>query len=259
LFVAAILAVAVAGGCGRSEHSAESAPVAVVGGQPITRGLLDHYVKAHTGAEASSLDPTLEQHLLADLRRIVAAAVRADIKSNPELEEELALQRLLYLAKAAATKAGVYEVPGEADLLAEYERFRATLPASEYHVAHILVPTENAAMAVILRLQSGGDFAVVAYRSSADDSRSRGGDLGWIAPGKLPAAFTNAVRSLRPGSFTPRPVQTPYGWHVIKLLETRAAQVPPLEQVRAQLAVNLQEARYRKFLDDSLAATGEAR
>ncbi len=196
LFVAAILAVA--GGCGRSEHSAESAPVAVVGGQPITRGLLDHYVKAHTGAEASSLDPTLEQNLLADLKRIVAAAVRADIKSNPELEEELALQRLLYLAKAAATKAGVYEVPGEAELRAEYERFRATLPASEYHVAHILVPTENAAMAVILRLQSGGDFAVVAYRSSADDSRSRGGDLGWIAPGKLPAPFTNAVWSLRP-------------------------------------------------------------
>ena len=112
--------------------------------------------------------------------------------------------------------------------------------------------TENAANLLLVKLQSGTDFAKLARTESADDSRSRGGDFGWIAPGKLPVAFTDAVKSLKPNQTTQKPVHTPYGWHLINLLETRAASAPPFDQVKAQLAANLQQERYQKVLDDSL-------
>jgi len=91
---------------------------------------------------------------------------------------------------------------------------------------------------------------------SADDSKSRGGDLGWIAPGKLPAEFTGALRDLKAGQLAPKPVHTIYGWHLIKLIETRVATAPPFDQVKAQLATTLQQERYGKFLAGSLGAAG---
>jgi peptidyl-prolyl cis-trans isomerase C len=91
----------------------------------------------------------------------------------------------------------------------------------DYHVAHILVATQSTADALIAKLQSGAHFATLAREASADESKTRGGDLGWIAPGKLPAEFTDAVRPLEPGLFTAHPLHTAYGWH--KLMQIRPA------------------------------------
>jgi peptidyl-prolyl cis-trans isomerase C len=118
-------------------------------------------------------------------------------------------------------------------------------------VAHILVATEEAARGLVTKLEAHADFGKLAAKESADDSRTRGGDVGWIAPGKLSVAFTDAVASLKPGQVTHEPVHTPYGWHVIKLLEARPSNVPPFEQVRAQLAENLIQERNRRFLQNA--------
>ncbi len=114
--------------------------------------------------------------------------------------------------------------------------------------------TESAANLLLVKLQSGTDLVKLARTESADDSKSRGGDLGWIAPGKLPTAFTDAIKPLKPNQYTQKPVHTPYGWHLIKLLETRPAAAPPFDQVNARLAANLQQERYQKFLTDRLTA-----
>src|ERR1700694_4791550 len=83
--------------------------------------------------------------------------------------------------------------------------------------------------------------------------------LGWIAPGQLPVAFIDTVKSLKAGQFTTMPVQTPYGWHLIKLLDTRSASAPAFDQVKAQLAANLQQERCQNFLDSSLKAAESSR
>jgi len=140
----------------------------------------------------------------------------------------------------------------DVELHQAYDAYVTSLPASEYHVAHILVATQNAASLLLVRLQSGANFARLAREQSADDSKVRGGDLGWIAPGKLPTAFTDAVKSLKPGQFTDRPVHTTYGWHLINLLDTRSASAPQFDQVKAQLAENIRDNRYQRFLADSL-------
>jgi peptidyl-prolyl cis-trans isomerase C len=115
-------------------------------------------------------------------------------------------------------------------------------------VAHILVPTEAGAVRVIRKLNDGAGFAALAKAESADDSRSRGGEIGWVNSGTLPKSFTDAAAALEPGQYTTRPVKTPYGWHVIRLLERRAASAPPLENIRAQLIANLQREKYQAFL-----------
>jgi len=85
-----------------------------------------------------------------------------------------------------------------------------------------------------------------------DATRNRGGDLGWVPISHYPPAFANAVLQLKVGEYTHQPVQTPYGWHVIRLLEIRTLDAPPLESVRARLIANIKVERYKKFLDDSV-------
>jgi peptidyl-prolyl cis-trans isomerase C len=241
-------------GCDRhSGEPASSAPMTSVAGEPISQDLFNYYVQQKSGIAPDKVGPALKASLLQDLEQLKAAAVAEESQANADIKEALELQRIELLAHAGATAAGVYAPLSDAELKAEYDRFVASLPAQEFHVAHILVAAEPAAQLIITKLQGGADFARLAGEQSADDSKSRGGDLGWIAPGKLPVDFTNAVQGLKPGQINAHPVHTIYGWHVIKLLETRPAAAPPIEQVKAQLAVNIQQARYKHFLELALA------
>jgi peptidyl-prolyl cis-trans isomerase C len=239
--------------CGRQTNVSSNPPVATVGTQNISQGLFDYFVSQHTGVTADKADPALKASLLQDLEQLKAAAVAEESKADADTKEALELQRIELLAHAGAVAAGVFAPPSDVELHAEYDRFATSLPTKEFHVAHILVATEPTAQVLIAKLQAGADFAKLASEQSADDSKVRGGDLGWIAPGKLPVDFTNAVQALNPGQITTRPVHTIYGWHVIKLLEARPATAPPFEQVKAQLGVNLQQARYKQFLELALA------
>jgi peptidyl-prolyl cis-trans isomerase C len=220
--------------------------------QRISQGLLDYYVTQKTGIAADKIDPKIKASLLQALEQLKAAAVAEESRADPTIQEELELQRIELLAHAGAVTAGVFAPQSDEDLKSEYDRFVAGLAAKEFHVAHILVATESLAAILITRLQGGADFAKLAREQSADDSKVRGGDIGWIAPGKLPVELTNAAEALKPGQITTRPVHTIYGWHVIKLLEVRAATPQSFEQVKAQLAANLQQTRYRQFLESAL-------
>jgi peptidyl-prolyl cis-trans isomerase C len=246
-----VMCLLVTFGCG-SPKPAAPPTVATISGRPISQALFDHYIKAKSGATPDKVSSELKQSLLADLTRLKAAAIAGESTATSDIEQQIELQRLETLAHSAANAAGVFATPSDANLNAAYDKFAASLPSIEYHVAHILVATESIASVLTTRLQAGQDFAKLAKDESADNTKTHGGDLGWIAPGKLPAAFTNAVQSLKVNEFTTKPVHTPYGWHIIKLLETRPGTAPPFDQVKAQLAENLQQERYQKFLDDSL-------
>jgi peptidyl-prolyl cis-trans isomerase C len=226
--------------------------VAVVAGRPISQDLYDYYVRSMGGATGRSLSPEAKRALLVKLEQLEAAAIVGEKAATVEVTQKLELQRLETLAHFAATEHGVFAEPSEAQLRQAYDDWRATLPASEFHVAHILTATESAASVVINRLRAGQDFGKIAQEQSADDSKTRGGDLGWIAPGRLPEEFMAAVQALKVGGFTSKPIHTRYGWHVIKLLEKRAGFASPFESVKAQLAQSLQQSAYQSFLEDSL-------
>ncbi len=106
----------------------------------------------------------------------------------------------------------------------------------EIHVRHILVKSKSEAQGIIEKLSGGADFAALAREASMGPSRAKGGDLGYMEREEMVAPFADAAFGLRTGRFTPMPIQTRFGWHVIKLEGRRAATTPSFEELRPQLA-----------------------
>ena len=243
VFLAALLIA----GCAEAP-SGEDIVIARTGDREITNGLFAAYTQQVARGKPEQLDAVYRAQLLQQLVQLTKAAENEAALKDRDTGYSLELQRLDLLAKAGATRAGIFALPTEAELQQAYDAFVKSQPAAEFHVAHILVPTETIALGLVRRLGEGANFAALAKTESADDSRARGGDLGWVRPGRLPKPFTEAVASLKQGEYTRQPVKTRYGWHVIRVLETRPAVVPSLADVRAQLVVNLHQQRYAAFL-----------
>ena len=137
----------------------------------------------------------------------------------------------------------------EADTKAAYEEYKKELGDKEYSARHILVKTEAEAKDVLAQLKKGDDFAKVAKEKSLDPgSKEKGGDLGWFSPAGMVKPFSDAVTSLKKGETTSAPVQTQFGWHIIKLVDTRAAQVPSYDKVKDGLERTLQQRKLEKMM-----------
>lgn len=104
----------------------------------------------------------------------------------------------------------------------------------EYRASHILVETQEEAREIRSDLEGGADFAATAREKSNGPSGPRGGDLGWFGAGQMVPAFEAAVIALQPGEVS-EPIETQFGWHVIKLHEVRQKEAPELEEVRAEI------------------------
>jgi peptidyl-prolyl cis-trans isomerase C len=119
---------------------------------------------------------------------------------------------------------------------ARYQKDVAGKPGEEeVHARHILVPSEAQAKKIIADLNGGADFIALAKANSTDPAAASGGDLGFFKAGDMLPEFSVAAFALKPGEFTQTPVQTRYGWHVIKLEERRNQPAPTYEQAHDEL------------------------
>nr|WP_309502702.1 peptidylprolyl isomerase [uncultured Roseovarius sp.] len=123
---------------------------------------------------------------------------------------------------------------------------------TEYKAAHILVETEEEAAALVAQLKDGANFAELAKEHSTGPSGPSGGELGWFSAGMMVEPFQDAVEALEAGGISD-PVQTQFGWHVIRLNETRIKDRPDLEEVRPELEEELQQAAMTAHLEQLLA------
>ncbi|MEM9909654.1 MAG: peptidylprolyl isomerase [Pseudomonadota bacterium] len=143
--------------------------------------------------------------------------------------------------------------PSETELLELYDaEYPPDMDAKEYRASHILVETEDEAIQLITSLASGGDFAELAREFSTGPSGESGGDLGWFAEGDMVEPFFDAVEALSPGGVS-APVQTQFGWHVIRLAETRQQERPELETVQPEL----EQIHRQNSIDSYVAALRE--
>ena len=127
----------------------------------------------------------------------------------------------------------------------------------EYKVKHILVEKEDEAKDVIAQLQKGGKFDELAKARSKDPgSKDRGGDLDWNAPGGFVKPFSDAMIATPKGKFTPQPVQTQFGYHVILVEDVREAKIPPFDEVKPQLQQRAQAAYLDKYFKELRAKGG---
>ena len=129
----------------------------------------------------------------------------------------------------------------EADLQAAYDaRFADIVPEAEYNASHILVETEEEAIEIRTMIDDGADFAETAVEKSTGPSGPSGGDLGWFGLGMMVPAFEEAVLTLDAGEVS-APVQTQFGWHIVKLNETRETPLPTLDDLRVELTTGIQQ------------------
>jgi peptidyl-prolyl cis-trans isomerase C len=228
--------------------------VAVVNGQEITLG---HMISTRESLPAQYQE--LEDAVLFDgiLEQLIQqTALAEEGESNLTKRDLLALenQRRTYLAGAVLDKSADSAVTEEALNAAYDAKFAAAEPSKEFSAAHILVETEEEAKALKAELDGGADFAALAKDKSTGPSGPNGGDLGWFGLGMMVKPFEDAVLALEPGQVSD-PIQTQFGWHVIKLNETRMAEIPSLDDSRAELEGDLRskavEARVVSLTDNA--------
>jgi peptidyl-prolyl cis-trans isomerase C len=139
----------------------------------------------------------------------------------------------------------------DADIKAEYDRFIASNSGTEYRARHILVDKEDVAKSIIAGIKKGQKFEDIAKKQSKDPgSGAKGGDLDWASPGNFVKEFSEAMTSLKKGQMTENPVKSQFGFHIIRLDDVRQAQVPKFEDVKPQIAQQLQQGRMNGYQQD---------
>jgi peptidyl-prolyl cis-trans isomerase C len=238
---------------GSGAKSATDAVAATVNGVPISQATVERM--ARQGANSGHADsPEARKAILErlTLQSVIAQeAVKEGLDRSLDVTEQLDAIRQAVLANAYVQDF-IKKHPVTDDVLqAEYERMKTTMVGTEYKVRHILVEKEADAKDIIAKLKKDpGAFAQLAKEKSKDEgSRANGGELGWFDPRRMVPEFGAAVAKLEKGKFTTEPVKTQFGYHVILLEDSRPIQAPPLEQVKPQLAQQLQQQEVIKQMD----------
>jgi peptidyl-prolyl cis-trans isomerase C len=243
------------GAAASSTTASAEKPLATVNGTPISKDMFEYYSKATTNKASAELTPDQRSQLLDNLVRgqvVAEQAVKDGVDKSNETSAQLSLARLQILEQADIENYLKDKKATDADLKAEYDAQVAAMPKTEYHARHILVKDEDTAKKIIEQLKKGAKFEDLASKDSIDSSKTQGGDLGWFSPSNMVKPFADAVVALKKGETTQTPVQSQFGWHVIKLEDTRDTPVPPFDQVKSQVENIVQQKKFKAYTDDLL-------
>ena len=185
-------------------------------------------------------------------RELLAREARKkNLQNNAEVKQQMDLAAQTVLVRAYVSEWVRNNPIPDAELRKEYDAIKTQIGDKEYKVAHILVEKEDEAKQIVTELQKGAKFDEIAKARSKDPgSKDRGGDLDWNAPANFVKPFGDAMVKTEKGKFTPQPVQTQFGWHVIRVDDVRDAKVPPFEEVKPQLSQRMQAQWLDRYLRD---------
>jgi len=250
---ASLLALGACNPAKDANQAAKGPAAATVNGTAISQRTVDTIAKQ--GASAGRPDTPESRMAIIDqlaLQMVVAEeAIKKGLDKAPEVAEQIDAMKQSVLANAYV-RDFIKNNPVTDDMVkAEYDRIKARVTGSEYKARHILVDKESEAKDIIARLRKEpGAFAKLAMEKSKDPgSKAAGGDLGWFDPREMVPEFGAAVSKLEKGKFTQEPVKTQFGYHVMLLEDTRPIAPPPLDEVKTQLAQQLQQQNLTKQLD----------
>lgn len=215
---------------------------AVVNNKAIPKAKVDEFVQAMVTQgrpDTPELRAMVRDELIA--REIfVQEAEKQGLGRKPEVQRQLENVKQDLLIRAFLSEYIKKNPIKEDDLKAEYERFKKQSGDKEYKARHILVEKEDDAKSIIEQLKKGAKFEDLAKQSKDTGSAQKGGDLDWNAPSTFVKPFSDAMVKLAKGKFTETPVQSQFGYHVIRLDDSRDTQPPPYEQVKPQIKQELE-------------------
>ena len=226
--------------------------IAVVNGKAIPSSRADAVVKQVVAQGQQPDTPQLREMVKKDLiarEVMMQEAIKRGFDKDATVKAQLENVRQSLVVNALAKEYIAKNPITDADMKAEYDRFKAQAGDKEYHVRHILVETEAEAKTVITKLKGGAKFEDLAKTSKDAGTANNGGDLDWATPSSFPKPFSDAFVGLKKGEVSAAPVQTPNGFHVIKLDDTRAAKLPTFEEVKPQIAEAMAQKKLMAYQD----------
>lgn len=232
---------------------AQGGALAKVNGVTIPQSRADILIK-EMAAQGRPDTPQMRDAIRQELinREIVAQeAIKKGLHKRPEVATQIDIQRQAVLINAYLQDYLKAHPVSEDEVKKEYERVKASTGAREYKVRHILVETEDEAKQVISQIKGGASFEKLAAEKSKDQgSKGRGGDLDWATPARYVPAFGQAITKLKKGQMTEAPVQTQFGWHVIRVDDERPAKFPAFEEAKPQIEQQMRQQTVNKAFTD---------
>jgi peptidyl-prolyl cis-trans isomerase C len=227
---------------------------------PFDQAVLDLLLQSRIQKPASQATSQERAAAIEELTNIyvISSLPRAiELGETPEIRAQIELQERATLFNALATDFIASNPATEQEIFNTYEEQVALSPPKEFKARHILVDTQGEAMALVEELKGGADFVELAKEHSTGPSAPAGGDLGWFTAQAMVEPFSNAVAAMENGAFTPEPVQTQFGWHVILREDSRDSAPPPLDSVRDVIKQRVEQNKFEEFMNNARANASE--
>ncbi|MEB4590903.1 peptidylprolyl isomerase [Candidatus Thiothrix sp. Deng01] len=232
-------------------HADDKKVVATVNGVEITQDTLDAVsgmVSRSTQGNKVDNKALLDDLIITELAR--QEANKAGLAERQEIKDKVKdVTDKLVLNTWTQEKAASFK-PSDEELKKAYDERTGGENKYEYKARHILMKTKEEAEAIIKELESGVDFADLAKKKSTGPSAPTGGDLGWFKADAMVKPFSEAIAKMEPGTISKEPVQTQFGWHVIKLEERRDAKPPSFEEMKPQLEREFEQKKMLEYMQE---------
>ena len=227
--------------------------IAIVNGKAVPKARVDVLLQEAARAgqqiapemQAQARDQVVLREIFVQEAEKRGLAASADYKARMELARQTVLIRELfedYRKKNAVTDEAAK---------VEYDKFKAQATGTEYRARHILVEKEDDAKALIAQIKGGAKFEDLAKKNSKDTgSAENGGDLDFAKPESYVPEFSTALQKLKKGELTEMPVKSQFGYHVIRLEDTREASFPGFDDVKAQIKQRMEQARLQQSQEE---------
>jgi len=230
------------------DASAASGNIAVVNGKPIKRSDLDLVIRQIKQPDTPELRANLRDKLI-ELEVLMQEAKRRKLTEREDVKFQADNASRTVIIQALLRDEIEQHKPTDAQIQAEYDRERKLAGDKEYKVHHILVDTEQQAKDIISKLDKGEKFEDLAKGTKDVGSAAKGGELDWAPPAAYVKPFSDAMVKLEKGKYTTTPVQSQFGWHVIRLDDVRTMEPPPLDQIKSHIVEALQQQEAKEFVD----------
>lgn len=252
LVIASVACLALAGCAKNAPPGGSNDSPAIVNDTPIDAATFNAYVAAverqsGTKTNAEQRNVLLDQFIVLQLAS--EQAVKKGLENDPDVAAQLKLARLNVLSDTLLKQYAEQRPNTEAELKAEYDLQVAGM-GRQYRLRQIVVESKAVADDLITQLLRGADFAKMAEKESRDGTAKQGGDMGWISlNGALPE-FRGPIAALERGKFTNEPIQSPYGWHILKLEDYRTPEPPTFDQARDRVNDLVRQKKMIAYMDE---------
>lgn len=236
-----------------SAQGAIAQNLAIVNGKAVPKSRLDSLAQ-QVARSGRPVTPDMESQLREEViaREVfMQEAEKRGLSASDDFKVQMELARQTILIRELFADYQKQNPVTEADLKAEYDKFAAANGGKEYKARHILVEKEADAKAIIASLKKGGKFEEIAKKQSKDTgSGAKGGDLDWANPSSYVPEFSEALLKLNKGQMAETPVKSQFGYHVIRVDDIRSAQLPAFEEVKPQIAQQMQQQKLAAFQEE---------